>query len=143
MVKGECIEMKVLIVDPKKCVECGLCELACSYSKEHKFTPRRARIRIVPRNIIVCRHCKKPICIDACKFGAITKDELTGAVLINDQKCVGCRACIPACPFGGILLTPEGTVVKCDLCGGDPECVKHCYFNAIRWVEASGIIMKR
>jgi Fe-S-cluster-containing hydrogenase component 2 len=135
--------MKVFVVNPKKCVECGLCELACSYSKEHKFTPRRARIRIMSKTIMVCRHCKKPPCIDACKFGAITKNELTGIVMIDEQKCVGCKACIPACPFGGILITPEASVIKCDLCNGDPACVKYCFFQAIKWVEASSVVTER
>jgi Fe-S-cluster-containing hydrogenase component 2 len=135
--------MKVLIVNPKNCVECGLCELACSYFKEHRFSPRRARIRIAPGSIMVCRHCKRPPCADACKFGAIVRDELRGVVMMDKQKCIGCNACITACPFGAIFLTPDGNVIKCDLCNGDPKCVKHCYFGAIKFVEASSAIQRR
>ncbi|MEM4474672.1 MAG: 4Fe-4S dicluster domain-containing protein [Candidatus Bathyarchaeia archaeon] len=126
--------MKAFIVDPKKCTECGLCELVCSYSKEHEFNPRKSRIYVTSKEIRVCRHCKKPPCIEACKLGAIVKNDLTGAVLIDEQKCIGCKACIPACPFGGILLTPETKVIKCDLCDGDPNCVKYCFFDAIKWI---------
>lgn len=127
----------VFMVNPKKCTECGLCELACSFAKEGEFNPRKSRIYIIPKSILVCRHCKKPPCIEACEVGAIIRDELTDAVLIDLEKCIDCRACISACPFGGILLSPDGRVIKCDLCSGDPECVKYCYSGAIRWVEAS------
>ena len=133
--------IKVFMVDPKKCTECGLCELACSYAKEGEFNPRKSRIYIIPKSILVCRHCKKPPCMEACEVGAIIKDELTSTVLIDIEKCIGCRACIPACPFGGLILRPDGTVMKCDLCGGDPECVKYCSIGAIKWVEASKALM--
>jgi len=69
-------------------------------------------------------------------------DELTGAVVIDEQKCIGCKACVTACPFGAILLTPEGTLIKCDLCKGDPKCVKYCYFGAIKFVEPFAIVSR-
>jgi carbon-monoxide dehydrogenase iron sulfur subunit len=131
---------KVLMIDIKKCTECGLCELACSYKKEGEFNPRKAGIYILPKNVLVCRHCEKPLCAEVCKVGAIIKDELTGAVLIDDQKCIGCRACVAACPFGGIILSPDGKVVKCDLCRGNPECVKYCFIGAIKWEESSKVL---
>jgi len=53
-------------------------------------------------------------------------DEKTGAVIIDEKKCIGCLVCVQACPFGAILVGPGGEVLKCDLCGGDPKCVLHC-----------------
>ena len=45
---------------------------------------------------------------------------------LNEEKCIGCLACVDACPFGAIQINPDGDVLKCDLCGGDPVCVKYC-----------------
>jgi Fe-S-cluster-containing hydrogenase component 2 len=53
-------------------------------------------------------------------------DGRTGAVVINDDVCTGCLDCVDACPFDAIPVGPNNEVLKCDLCGGDPLCVKYC-----------------
>jgi Fe-S-cluster-containing hydrogenase component 2 len=61
-------------------------------------------------------------------------------VSISSEKCIGCYECITACPFNAIRVdTGEGLVFKCDLCGGDPECVKWCPTGSIVYVERSAV----
>ena len=48
------------------------------------------------------------------------------SIRVLNEKCTGCKLCIKACPFGAIQVGPNREILKCDLCGGDPECVKYC-----------------
>ncbi len=57
--------------------------------------------------------------------------------MISDDKCVGCKVCTIACPFGTVNYSQDtGKVVKCDLCGGDPKCATACPTDAITYVDA-------
>jgi carbon-monoxide dehydrogenase iron sulfur subunit len=80
----------------------------------------------------VCRLCRPAPCIAACPTGALYQDETTGAILLRPDDCIGCSACVDACPFGMVALHPQtGLALICDLCGGDPACVKRCATGAI------------
>ena len=84
----------------------------------------------------VCRLCRRAPCVAACPTGALRKDERTGAVLLEAEECIGCSACVDACPFGMAALHPEsGLALICDLCGGDPACVRRCATGAIAYDE--------
>jgi Fe-S-cluster-containing hydrogenase component 2 len=75
--------------------------------------------------------------MQACPVEAITKNPATGAMEVNEATCVGCKVCTIACPFGTINYNQStGKVIKCDLCGGDPECAKACPTGAIVYVDA-------
>ena len=75
---------------------------------------------------------------------AIKRDEKTGAILINYDLCVGCRLCVMFCPFGGINLDARtGRVLKCDLCGGEPLCVKFCEPQALQYLNATAINLRK
>ena len=68
----------------------------------------------------------------ACPTDAISVNTELGAKLVSPEACVGCKACVSACPFGTIEFNPvSGKVDKCDLCGGDPKCVSACPTDAI------------
>ena len=72
-----------------------------------------------------------------CPTNAISVDRDTGAKVVSDALCVGCKVCTIACPFGTINFNQStGKVIKCDLCGGDPECAKACPTQAITYVDA-------
>jgi Fe-S-cluster-containing dehydrogenase component len=72
-----------------------------------------------------------------CVVDAITKDE-NGTVLINSNKCIGCKLCISACPFGNMSFNSEKkSLVKCDLCDGNPSCAAFCPSGAIEFREAN------
>jgi len=139
---------KVLFVNSEQCVGCRVCELACSARHERSFNPAKSRIHIVKWDgkgldvPTVCQQCIKPPCVKACPVEAFYRDEKTGAVLVNDDVCIGCRLCIDKCPFGGIFIDPDKErMVKCDLCGGDPQCVKYCPTGALQYVEAGRMVM--
>ena len=58
-------------------------------------------------------------------------------VTLDSHRCIGCSMCLAACPFGAIWYDAGSKrIIKCDLCGGDPECIKWCFTEAIRFVGA-------
>jgi len=75
---------------------------------------------------------------------AIKRDEETGAMLIDYDLCVGCRLCLMLCPFGGINFDAKNRkVLKCDLCGGEPVCVKFCEPEALQYVKATTMNLRK
>jgi len=136
--------MRKLIFNPEKCTGCRACELACSFFCEGVFSPNKSRIRVLKVDDkgvdipIGCDHCDKAPCMLVCPTRAIDRDRSTGAVLINVDTCIGCRLCMIACPFGAISHDDQrGLVYKCDLCHGDPECVKWCFTGAIVYEDVA------
>lgn len=152
-----------MVIDLRKCVGCNACVAACKVEhnspngilltsvleKEVGSFPKASRI-FLP---VLCNHCAKPVCVDACPTGATyARDD--GIVLIDWKRCIGCRACIAACPYGarfhveddrtvfpdGLTLferpvherIPRKVPAKCDFCchrvdaNGTPACVEVC-----------------
>ncbi len=133
---------KSLVIDPGKCTGCKQCELACSYIKEGTFNPSKSRIRVFDFHTegrfvpYTCTQCDEAWCQQACPVDAITTDPVTGVKQVHDNLCVGCKVCTIACPFGTINYNVStGKVIKCDHCGGDPECVKACPTQAILYTD--------
>lgn len=153
-----------MILDLKRCIGCNACTIAC---KQKNGTPPgvywarviideigtypNVRMTSLP---LLCMHCKDAACLKACPTGATQKLE-NGIVHVDKEKCIGCRACMVACPYNARSLTynggsyyPErdatayektlsnrhikGSVGKCDFCtdrldlGLEPACVKAC-----------------
>jgi len=84
--------------------------------------------------------------MEVCPMNAISQDPKTGAYLVNANLCSGCRLCTIACPVGAIEIDREKKIaVKCDLCGGDPLCAKHCLHEAITFVvkDKAGLAQRR
>lgn len=132
--------MKAVLIDLSKCVGCMNCQYACSFTQADDFKEDDANIRVnyYPNdNVTVtlsCLHCDNPTCQSVCPSNAITRDADTNAVIINSDKCSGCKMCIEACPYGAIHFNANSkTSVKCDLCGGQPNCVKHCISGALTY----------
>lgn len=144
--------MKAFNVDPNKCTGCHLCELVCSFKHHNAFTAELSNIRIESIedkhfNLPVkCMQCEEAYCIKACVAGALYKDDKTGAVLIDHDKCIGCKACIMACPFGAVNLIRINNLPRisiCDLCDGDPECVKVCRNGALTYIDEKKINVRK
>lgn len=138
---------KALLYDSTKCVGCRLCESGCSekwgmpYNDKiaaeeklsaHKLTTIKTHGERFSRR--KCMHCAEPTCASVCPVGAFTKTKL-GPVVYDENKCIGCRYCMTACPFG--VPTYEWTsrtprIRKCDGCyervaaGKPTACTEAC-----------------
>jgi len=125
--------VKSLRVIFEQCTGCESCVLSCTFEHEGLFDLVSSRIRIDrdeeqaefrPR---VCIQCDERFCVAVCPTGALTVDRALGIIRVDATACIGCRACGEACPYGGVQFIPgRGTPLICDLCGGDPVCVKTC-----------------
>jgi anaerobic carbon-monoxide dehydrogenase iron sulfur subunit len=129
--------MKRIYCEIEKCLACRSCELACATAHaachslpeaiRESALPRprihveaideKGRLHPVRAIAIQCRHCEEPACALACISGGIRKDEETGAIVINLEKCVGCWSCIMVCPIGAIRRNENRRqALKCDRC---------------------------
>jgi len=143
-------ERKFVSADPEKCVGCCICEYACSMVKEKTFNPTKSRIRAVRLGPLVnlavtCRLCEDPPCVTACPRDALSQEEKTGIIIVDEEKCNGCGWCIEACDYGAIMLHPETKVVYvCDTCKdlGKPQCVEWCPEEALDFVTADVLAQK-
>ncbi|MCR4441803.1 MAG: 4Fe-4S dicluster domain-containing protein [Peptococcaceae bacterium] len=124
--------MKKLNVKENLCIGCRQCELACSLYNEGQFNPSLARIRVIydqktnTYSPNTCRNCSRPKCLEACAAGALAFNRETGVVVYDRDKCARCYECVKACPFKAIYIAEKGYILKCDLCGGNPVCVRLC-----------------
>jgi Fe-S-cluster-containing dehydrogenase component len=80
------------------------------------------------------------MCLAVCPVQAIRMTK-TGAgdhlILQDRDKCIGCHRCLVACPVGAIDFFPKLKTIKCDLCGGSPQCVEFCFYGCLSFVELS------
>jgi len=144
---------KAIMVNIEKCLACKSCEIACAvvHSKSGVLeeavaeSPRPQRMVTVEAAgefavPLQCRHCEDAPCISVCPTAAIHREEVDGPVLIEQDKCIGCKYCLVVCPFGVIELSRDGkAMVKCDLCyeraktGQIPACVEACPTKALKF----------
>lgn len=136
-----------MIIDVKKCVGCFACMVACQNQNELpsdnafiRFEDRETgkypnvKYEILP---LQCQHCQDAPCVPVCPTTASYKHQATGLTQIDKDKCMGCRRCIPACPYNARTHVAEaGIVQSCNLCisliekGDQPACVATCLTNA-------------
>lgn len=150
-------------IDNTACTGCKSCVIACKDKNDNPLGVNFRRVfqfgggswvqHQTQRNLMQpvnlyyysvslgCNHCESPACMAACPTAAISKDE-NGVVTVDQSKCVGCRYCEWACPYG----TPQfdaatGVMSKCDFCqdllakGENPACVDACPMRAIEFGE--------
>lgn len=137
---------KILSIDYEKCTGCRLCELVCAVSHDGVSNPMRSRIRVMKwehEGIYVpmsCQQCEDAPCMNVCPVKAISRDEDMQYVKVDHDVCIGCRSCVAVCPFGAMSFnTKDKKVFKCDLCEGDPQCVRFCDRKAVDFVEAGDV----
>ena len=134
---------KKLTINPLKCTGCGDCEQACAAKHEHTDDIEKSRIRIIRGNDgdgfclpSTCQHCENPPCLAVCPQEAIYRDLELDGVLIDTKRCIGCKMCVTACPFGAMGFNADrGRAYKCDLCDGETECVRVCKEKALDYVN--------
>ena len=131
-----------MVIDQSRCVGCMACVVACK--RENDVPPEHYRTRVLeivegsfPRlkselRSELCNHCDHAPCVTVCPTGASHKEE-DGTVQIDREKCVGCKACIAACPYDARYINEEhGYADKCSFCqhrvraGKKPACVATC-----------------
>ena len=137
---------KTLYIDYQKCTGCRLCELVCAVFHDGISNPARSRIRVLKWEAegiyipMTCQQCQDAPCLNVCPVKAISQDAALGRVSVDHDTCIGCRSCVSVCPFGAMNYnTTDRRVLKCDVCDGDPQCVRFCETNAIRYIDASEV----
>lgn len=139
-----------IFFDQGRCYACQACSVACKdwnglepgpekwmtvYEWEKGFYPDLRICNLA----FSCGHCENPVCIKACPNGAIFKEDKYGAVLVDGEKCQGCRQCLIACPYGAPKFAsdaPGTKMSKCTMCvdrleqGEKPICVLSCPLRA-------------
>jgi Fe-S-cluster-containing dehydrogenase component len=145
------IEEKMIVFEPHDCTGCMYCMTACSTYNNGATSLSKSRIHLIRHeghaitkiteeddlifDVITCRQCEEPYCLYLCPTLAIEKNDDTGALTIIHDKCAGCRMCMVACPFGIIFYDlKKKQMIKCELCGGDPVCVKFCPTGALQFL---------
>jgi Fe-S-cluster-containing dehydrogenase component len=135
------MEKVSLVFSKKDCMGCHACEVACK--QEHALAVGPRLVRVLEKSPdfipIYCHHCAKAPCQTACPVEAISRNE-QGIVLIDDDRCIGCRECVEACPFGAMQFEEHREIaVKCDLClhrlaeNKQPACMSVCPTGCIRF----------
>lgn len=135
------------VIDQERCIGCHACTTACKAENAVPVGNFRTWVKYVDRGkypevkrsflVQRCNHCTKPPCVDICPVNALSKRE-DGIVDIDRDACIGCRACMQACPYDALYLNEDlGAVEKCHFCahrveqGLAPACVNVCPVGAI------------
>ena len=144
---------RFILTAPEKCIGCRTCEVACMMSHQSSATPEAftSRIRVVKggtfTTAVGCHQCEDAPCANVCPTGAIHR--AAGAWLVEQARCIGCKSCMVACPFGAMQVRVVGDRVqalKCDLCmlrEGGPACVEACPTHALRCKEPARLRAER
>jgi carbon-monoxide dehydrogenase iron sulfur subunit len=142
--------MSAISIIPERCTGCQSCEMVCSLSHEGSCSPSLSRIRMKKWEEIsvfmpiVCQHCEKPPCITICPTRARRRTPETDAVMTDEKRCVGCKSCLYACPYGAPALHPvTKRTMTCDLCNGQPLCTQVCTAGALSYNHEGDSSMER
>jgi Fe-S-cluster-containing hydrogenase component 2 len=107
--------------------------LACSLEHCDYFDFSKSRIRIIQDEeksdieIHQCIQCEERSCVNVCPVGALSIQEEFGYIVHDEALCIQCKKCFKACTYHGVYWDEERNYpLICDLCGGDPQCVKPC-----------------
>ena len=141
------------IFSPGRCVACGACKAGCFIENGWSLNPRQLFVLsretatecLVTNLSMACNHCETAICMEGCPASCYSRDKLTGSVIIDDEKCLGCKYCTWVCPYDAPKFDSERkTILKCNLCINrlkeivNPACSEACPTGALKYGEISG-----
>jgi Fe-S-cluster-containing dehydrogenase component/formate-dependent nitrite reductase membrane component NrfD len=135
------------VIDNRKCIGCHACSTACKSENEVPLGVYRTWVKYVETGtypdvrrhfqVTRCNHCANPPCVRICPVEAMYQRN-DGIVEFDSNVCIGCKACMQACPYDAIYIDPNSsTVAKCHYCahrvdiGLQPACVVVCPEQAI------------
>lgn len=128
------------MIYPKKCKDCGTCESVCPNAAVNVINFEEEAEISVP---VMCMQCEDAACMTVCPSGAISRDK-NNAVIVDSNKCIGCKVCISSCPMGNIHYNSrQKKIMKCNLCDGSPDCVKYCPTRAIEYLDDTAANMTK
>lgn len=145
--------------DMRSCSECRTCVIACKDKNDLKVGINYRDVIIHEGGVfpkpwvyfmsMACNHCKEPICVAKCPTGAMYKREEDGIVLIDEERCIGCKSCTKACPYmAPKYMKDKKKSVKCDMCidmltkGEKPVCVTACMSRALDFGDIKELELK-
>jgi len=157
---------KTIIVDPEKCLGCKTCVIECAMAHSSAADLVEAlsaaspadypqpRVHVEPLGAfgmpLQCRHCEDAPCMTVCPTEAIHRFGDSGPVVLDQDRCIGCKFCMLVCPFGVIDLSRDGkAMIKCDQCielteaGQEPACVAGCPTKALQYVDVEDYLRER
>ncbi len=139
---------KGFIFNHNKCVNCNACSAACILENGWTVHPRniftynsQAEGLIPLINLsLACNHCESAVCMNGCPTSAYSRETVTGAIILDELKCIGCRYCQWNCPYDAPRFDSQNkTVAKCHLCYSElienrqPACSSACPTGALKF----------
>ena len=132
----------------ENCIQCHGCEVACKSWRNVEFGVKWRHVENIWEGVypnvkcmsvsVSCMHCAEPACLESCPEGAISKRAEDGIVVVDSEKCIGCRTCFAVCPFDVPQYGADDKMQKCDMCVSeresdkeDPPCVRTCPTDAL------------
>lgn len=134
------------------CMACHLCEVYCQLQGSGTAdllkafgvgtAKPNAKLKIATHGNVAlsirCQQCWDAPCLDACLTGCLSRNQESGLIDIDEERCMGCWTCMLACPYGAIKQDRQRKkIIRCDLCQGEeePACVRHCPNEALVYAE--------
>jgi len=144
------VKQRFFVFDPSLCFGCQGCVAACinanqiegdqHWRKVFKLPPHHGQNDTMYLSMS-CNHCENPPCVQACPANALQVRQEDRIVILDQDRCLGCRYCQMACPFDAIVwMEDKKTVGKCIMCyqrldqGREPACVETCFSGALQFV---------
>lgn len=141
---------RFIIADATKCIGCRTCEVACAVSHQENqdcaaLSPDEfiSRIRVIKDHTwttaVACHQCEDAPCANVCPVDAISREH--GHIFVEQSRCIGCKSCMLACPFGTMEVVSsrkKARAIKCDLCwhrATGPACVEACPTKALQCMD--------